>query len=730
MNKHLDKETLTAFVLGELDEIEHQDVAEALETDLDAQELVAELRAAAELTAEALQTEPGLALADAQREAIQEQASIATGTEGSEVPKRRNFWTRPLVPIPRWAEAAVLLIMVGLGASILLPSLARSGGSMHLASRMSNEAMKAKRMMQMMPEGVERFLLTDINNPGASARVDPHRFHDKDLEKPEVQAEIQRAFDVWQKVKRGRENAPADSKEAIKTPPLSSLAFRPAEGEAWAWGAGQPSSPYDDPDQNYWPGHNTEAYDRIVDNPFQEVGENPLSTFSIDVDTASYANVRRFINQHMLPPKDSVRIEEMVNYFDYDYAPPFGNDPFAAHVVVAGCPWAPAHRLARIGLKGWEMPAGQRPASNLVFLLDVSGSMGPENKLPLLKQAMKLLVQQLGENDHIAIAVYAGSSGLVLPPTSGDNQGTILRALDRLQSGGSTNGGEGIQLAYRIATEQFIEGGVNRVILATDGDFNVGITNQGDLTRLIEDRAKSGVFLTVLGFGMGNLKDATMEQLADKGNGNYAYIDTIREAKKVLVEEMGATLVTIAKDVKIQVEFNPAEVGAYRLIGYENRVLAAEDFNDDTKDAGEIGAGHTVTALYELVPAGQEAGTPPVDALKYQQQPLALSEAAATGELFTLKLRYKEPDGNTSKLLRFPVRDSGQDYAAAPVDFKFAAAVAGFGMLLRDSPYKGNSTFDSVLELAEEGRGTDRHGYRTEFIDLVRKAQGLPNDYR
>ena len=393
-------------------------------------------------------------------------------------------------------------------------------------------------------------------------------------------------------------------------------------------------NPYNDPNQNYWPGHNTEAYDRIVENPFLAVMQNPLSTFSIDVDTASYANARRFLNQGMLPPPDAVRIEEFVNYFLYRYEPPKDKEtPFAAAVTIADCPWTPEHRLARIGIKGWEMPRSERPASNFVFLLDVSGSMQPQNKLPLVKQSIRMLTEQLDERDRVAMVVYAGASGLVLPSTSCDDKRAIYEALDRLDAGGSTNGGAGIQLAYDVATQNFLPGGVNRVVLASDGDFNVGVTDQGSLTRLIEEKAKSGVFLTVLGYGMGNVKDATMEKLADKGNGNYAYIDTLNEAKKVLVEQMQGTLVTIAKDVKIQVEFNPAQVSAYRLLGYENRMLRAEDFNDDTKDAGEIGAGHTVTALYELVPAGQEIPTPAVDALKYQSAaPAAPPQAEGSGE--------------------------------------------------------------------------------------------------
>ena len=483
--------------------------------------------------------------------------------------------------------------------------------------------------------------------------------------------------------------------------------------------------PYDDPAQNYWPGHNTEAYDRIVENPFLAVGQNPLSTFSIDVDTAAYSNMRRFLNQGMLPPPDAVRIEELVNYFAYDYVPPEDKEtPFAAHVTIAGCPWRPEHRLARIGIKGWAMPPPERPPSNFVFLLDVSGSMGVGNKLPLVKQAIRMLVEQLDERDRVAMVVYAGASGLVLPSTPCDNKEVILAALDGLESGGSTNGGAGIQLAYDVAVQNSLEDGVNRVVLASDGDFNVGVTNRGDLTRLIEDKAKSGVFLTVLGFGMGNFKDATMEELADLGNGNYAYIDTRNEAKKVLVDQMQGTLVTIAKDVKIQVEFNPAQVSAYRLIGYENRMLRAEDFNDDTKDAGEIGAGHTVTALYELAPAGAKLDTPAVDTPKYRQvQPLA--KEAASGECFTLKLRYKEPDGDVSTKLGFAVTDAGLSYAQADADFKFSAAVAGFGMLLRDSQHKGSVTHDAVLELAREGQGQDRHGYRQAFLELVKKAKAI-----
>ncbi|RXK53318.1 DUF3520 domain-containing protein [Oleiharenicola lentus] len=473
----------------------------------------------------------------------------------------------------------------------------------------------------------------------------------------------------------------------------------------------------------------TEAYGYRKDNDYQRVADHPLSTFSIDVDTASYANVRRFLTQGQRPPADAVRIEELVNYFPYHYPQPIGNVPFAASLEVASAPWAPEHRLVRVGLKGREVSDAARPPANLVFLLDVSGSMQSPNRLPLVKQSLRLLVEKLRADDRVAIAVYAGSSGLVLPSTPVSRKADILEAIDRLDAGGSTNGALGIHLAYDIAKANFIAGGVNRVILATDGDFNVGTTSEGELVRLIGEKAKSGVFLSVLGFGMGNLKDGTLEQIADKGNGNYAYIDSLAEAKKTLVEQAGGTLVTIAKDVKIQVEFNPAQVAAYRLIGYENRLLAKEDFNNDQVDAGEIGAGHTVTALYEVVPAGAElpgaGATPAVDELKYQKTEDSGRKTAVSGELLTVKVRYKEPAGDTSSKLEFPLRDAGTRFADASQDFKFAAAVAAFGMALRDSPHKGTLTLAEVSAWGREGLGGDAGGYRSEFLGLVGKAQAL-----
>ncbi len=474
------------------------------------------------------------------------------------------------------------------------------------------------------------------------------------------------------------------------------------------------------------PGMGGDRYDRVVENPFRAVKENPLSTFSIDVDTASYANLRRFLLQEgRLPPPDAVRIEELINYFDYDYSGPTDDVPFAAHIEVAGCPWQADHRLVRIGLKGREIKNQQRPRSNLVFLLDVSGSMDSPDKLPLLKQGMKMLAEQLGENDRVAIVVYAKRRGLVLPSTSGQERQKIIDAA-RAAAGrriDQRRGGHRIGLPDRPG--QLHQGGVNRVLLCTDGDFNVGTTSTGSLERMVEEKAKSGIFLSVLGFGRGNLNDAMMETISNKGNGNYAYIDGVTEAQKVLVEQMGGTLVTIAKDVKIQIEFNPAQVAAYRLIGYENRMLAAEDFNDDKKDAGEIGAGHTVTALYEIVPAGAKVDLPAVDPLKYQAPATPGGNQAASNELLTLKLRYKEPEEDSSKLLEFPVVDGKAPFGRASADFQFASAVASFGMLLRGSEHKGTGSYDAVLEIAESAKGADKHGYRAEFVEIVRRAQAL-----
>jgi Ca-activated chloride channel family protein len=487
-------------------------------------------------------------------------------------------------------------------------------------------------------------------------------------------------------------------------------------------------------DQGIGPGQGGDKFAFVEENPFLAVKDSPLSTFSIDVDTASYSKTRAYLlEHHSLPPPDAVRIEELVNYFEYDYAGPDGEHPFAVHIETAECPWQPKHRLVRFGIQGKRVDEG-RPVSNLVFLIDVSGSMDQPNKLPLVQRSLSMLVRQLGENDRVAIVVYAGAAGLVLPSTTGTEQPEILSAIDNLRAGGSTNGGAGIHLAYQVAIDNFVKGGVNRVILCTDGDFNVGTTSPGDLVRLAVEKSKAGVYLSILGFGFGNHNDAMLEEVSNKANGNYAFLDSDREAQKVLVEQMQGTLVTIAKDVKIQVEFNPAQVAAYRLIGYENRKLADRDFNDDTKDAGDIGAGHSVTALYEIVPPGAEGelGQPEVDPLKYQgtgdrKQETGIA-ADIAGELLTLKLRYQPPTGGQSTLLTFPVKDGGAKFGAASPDFQFASAVASFGMLLRNSKYKGETTFGAVLETASAAQGEDAHGLRGEFLELVKAARQLSGE--
>lgn len=468
-----------------------------------------------------------------------------------------------------------------------------------------------------------------------------------------------------------------------------------------------------------------ERYAQILENPFLETSRAPLSTFSIDVDTASYANVRRYINNGSLPPKDAVRIEELVNYFEYDYPQPIGNVPFSVSTDVANTPWNSKHKIVQIGLQGKKVSLDNVPPSNLVFLLDVSGSMNSSDKLPLLKDSFKILLNQLTSKDRIAIVAYAGSSGLVLPSTTADRKGEIMNAMNNLQAGGGTNGGQGIQLAYKVAMDNFIQNGNNRVILATDGDFNVGLSSDDELVRLIEQKRQSGIYLSVFGFGTGNTNDSMMEKLADKGNGNYAYIDSQDEAKKALGEQVAGTLYTIAKDVKIQVEFNPAKVAGYRLIGYENRMLADRDFNDDKKDAGEIGAGHSVTALYEIIPAGQKVENPGVDELKYAK--VEPSDTRFSNELMTVKLRYKEPKESNSKLLTIGVMDKNNSIENASDNLKFASAVAQFGLILRDSRYKGNSNLTSVLTLAQNSRGSDLRNYRGEFVELVNKTSGLRN---
>ncbi len=466
---------------------------------------------------------------------------------------------------------------------------------------------------------------------------------------------------------------------------------------------------------------NTESYTPVTEMGYINTKNDPLSTFSIDVDTASYSNIRRFVTNGTLPPMGAVRIEEMINYFSYAYPQP-QSGPFSVNIEVGPSPWHPEYRLAKIGLKARDLKKKDLPASNLVFLIDVSGSMRHSNKLPLLKKSMKMLVSQLEERDRVAIVVYAGTDRIILQPTSCDNKDEINKAIDHLISGGSTHGSKGIITAYQLAEQTLMPNGNNRIILASDGDFNVGVTTRGELTRLIEEKRKSGIYLTVLGFGMGNYHDDTMEILADKGNGNYAYIDTLLEAKKVMVQEMGGTMFAMAKDVKIQVEFNPAMVGAYRLIGYENRALADEDFNDDKKDAGEIGVGHTVTALYEIIPP-KSSELPRVDSLKYQK--LVHEETDFSKELLTVKLRYKPLDSETSLLIEQSVSDSGLSLRSTSGDFRFAAAVAAFGMELKGSEYINGFSLSDILKLARGAKGADAEGYRAEFIRLVEMSELL-----
>jgi Ca-activated chloride channel homolog len=477
---------------------------------------------------------------------------------------------------------------------------------------------------------------------------------------------------------------------------------------------------YGQPYQQYNNIFNTEGYASVSENGYKNVKNNPLSTFSIDVDNASYSNIRRFINMGEIPPADAVRIEEMINYFKYDYPEPEGEHPFSVTSELAVCPWNKKHWLLHVGLRGKSIEKSTLPPANLVFLIDVSGSMNNPNKLPLLKSAFGLLVNELRPRDRVAIVVYAGAAGLVLESTPGNKKATIMKAIDNLQAGGSTAGGAGLRLAYEEAEENFIAGGNNRIILATDGDFNVGESGNGAIERLVEEKRQNGVFITVLGFGMGNVKDDKMEIIADKGNGNYSYIDNLQEARRVLVREFGGTLFTIAKDVKFQIEFNPSRIESYRLIGYENRLLAAEDFNDDRKDAGEMGAGHNVTALYELIPSGSDEYKPSVDPLKYQATvDTDTRKNDYTDEYLTVKIRYKQPDGVTSKLMVKPVRGNVNSINNASDNLRFASAVAEFGMVLRNSEFIGNSTLESAASLARSARGEDEDGYRVELIRLI-----------
>jgi Ca-activated chloride channel family protein len=739
MTRPIDDNVLTAYALGECSPEERAEVEALLRRSPSAKALVESLQELAALAEEALVEEPSLL--DEQRRTIMDAAEARddgavpalppiaapvplpppASDEDKVVPlrPRRRIWALRISAVGAVAAVVTAAVLVPSFRMMNAPVGRRAAYGPKIEADHGSTASMLSEPSSLQeapadPEVLRKALRSDLEAPldatGGEQGPAPER--------PAALADPEPAMSASELEQR-RRSAVAMRRMADHSSSEEWRAQRSTYSEELTIGAsGRTAKPVE---------ASSERYNPISHNDYALVTDSPLSTFSIDVDTASYANVRRFLEHHTLPPASAVRIEELVNYFDYGYAPPSGEVPFATHVEIASCPWNPEHRLARIGIKGRVIEAGALPPSNLVFLLDVSGSMASQDKLPLVQRAIQLLVGELDERDRVAIVVYAGSSGLVLPSTSADDRATILRALDRLQAGGSTAGGAGIELAYQTAVANFIEGGTNRVILATDGDFNVGISDQGALIRLIEQRARTGVFLTVLGFGTGNLQDATMEQLADHGNGNYAYIDDLDEARKVLVTQRGGTTTTIAKDVKIQVEFNPLQVHAYRLIGYENRAMAARDFDDDSKDAGEIGAGHTVTALYEVVPAGTDLAVPGAPILKYQQ-PTSTTQAAASGELMTVKLRYKQPDGDRSQLISFPVTDGGTEWSNASRDFRHAAAVTAFGMLLRDSPYKGSLTWGLVQELAREGQARDPHGYRAEFATLVRRARELSGE--
>lgn len=707
MKANLDDPNLTAFALGELSPDDHAKMAEAVAASPEAQSYVAETQQFARLLRAEYE-------ADRQQPAPRSPFIVRMEEE-------RRASSRY-----QWGSLAAALAIFAVIAAVAITTLQRESGTLS-KRRADNPKPPAPK-----ESASETTLEMEAPaTPGPLLALQPPRPSGTAArEFAEEPTLAEKSFGYEQNQKPALDAAAGKYGGLALNPPAPAPPMPMKRAYNYAAGRGETTEA--EPPSRYRQDFNTATYDKVEENPFLPAATNPLSTFSIDVDTASYSNVRRFINSGSLPPKDAVRVEEMINYFTYDYREPEGDKPFSIDLDATACPWEPSHRLLRIGLKGREVANEKRPASNLVFLLDVSGSMMPSERLPLVKQAMRLLVDKLTEKDRVAIVIYAGGSGLALNSTSGSDKEKILRALEELQAGGSTNGAEGIELAYKVAADNFIKGGVNRVILATDGDFNIGVTNQGDLIRLIEAKAKTGVFLSVLGVGTDNLKDSTMQKLADKGNGNYAYLDSVDEARKVLVQQINGTLMTIAKDVKIQVEFNPARVASYRLIGYEKRLLRKEDFNNDKIDAGEIGAGHTVTALYEVVPAGSDAdpasSVPPVDPLKYQSpnsSVAAQAEAKTLPEMVTVKLRHKKPDGETSELTERSFTDNGSKFENAAPDLKFAAAVAEFGMLLRDSQYKGKATLGAVIEWAQEGKARDTAGYRAGFIEMARKAQAL-----
>ncbi len=706
-----DDPKLTAYALGELSGEEAIEFERMLADDEGLREALKEIQETAGMVRVALGDESASILTTKEEDQM-----IATAIEGDEEPEAKMVRV-PFYRNPAYMSLAAALVMIfgllGLITSMSIPAYNKDKPTVHVVD--TKKPRVVRHLMEPTPPPAlsANELNSSRDQQFAYSTQQKVAGLDKNKSRKESGAVIEKGIrtraslsEIESQLARGNEDSMSltMSSEPKILPPETPISY-------------EPITPVRDGE------FNTEAYDSIEDNSFLLVEHSPLSTFSIDVDSAAYANVRRFINARQRPPKDAVRIEELVNYFPYEYALAERNEhPLKINVEAASAPWQEEHRLVRVALKGKEIDWEERPASNVVFLLDVSGSMQSQNKLPLVKQSVELLVRKFGQRDRVAIVTYAGQSRVALPSTTADNTETILHAIGNLTSGGSTLASAGIEDAYKIAEKHFVDGGNNRVILCTDGDFNVGVTNRGSLVDLIEKEANNGVYLTILGFGIGNYKDATLEELSNKGNGNYGYIDTLREARKVFVEQVAGTMVTIAKDVKIQVEFNPAKVQAYRLIGYENRRLAAQDFNDDKKDAGEIGAGHTVTAFYEVVPAGMDWEAPGVDPLKYQK-PVPKLEATSSDELLTVKLRYKLPEADESTFLEEPFVDTGNAFAKASEDFRFAAGVAAFGMILRDSPYKGNSGFALVREIAEGAQGNNRGGYRSEFLHLIDQAE-------
>ena len=707
--KPIDEVQLTAYALGEGSASERQQIEEQLQANPAQQAAVAEIRALAARLEADLANEPAFSLTDAQRQAIFRAPAQPSG----------RLVRFPWRKVTGFAAVAALVTLV-FGGAFWGASRAIHRNLLLSLNDQGEMAVDPEREVQMVDEFKPADELPDIAEMNAPTEEAPP---------PEIMDFCAApAMDVVAELASASDHI---SPVVMKSLAPGAMASRSGAGRAArisSYGGGWAPYPAETAP---WPG-NTESYAPIQGNAFKRIADEPLSTFSIDVDTASYANIRRFLQHGQLPPPDAVRIEEMINYFPYDYAPPKEDAPFAVHVESAACPWNKAHHLVKIGLKGKELDPESRPPCNLVFLIDVSGSMGTDNKLPLVKKALQLLARQLSAKDRVSIAVYAGAAGLVLPSTAGNDLSAIDSALGRLEAGGSTAGGDGIRLAYDEARKHFRPEGNNRVILCTDGDFNVGITDSEELAAFIAGRAQKGLFLTVLGFGMGNYKDDRLETLADKGNGNYAYIDSFSEARKTLVEQAAGTLFAIAKDVKLQIEFNPARFDSYRLVGYENRLLAKEDFNDDRKDAGELGAGHVVTAFYELVPAGVES-TPGVDPLKYQvlgDEPKAESaqprkSAKVSPEWLTVKLRYKLPKEDQSTKIEVPFTGASAPFENASDDFRFAAGVAAAGFLLRQDPAAGALTYDEVVAWTSSAAGADPSGYRREFIQLLQNASTL-----